>query len=451
MEIGRRFSATPEAEDFVANGRSIEEFEHFIMTEKLRATPIQVPDGGFSLGLSARERGSYSLVKAIRELSEPGARLTGLELECSRAIEREMSSLSPDHQRQRSSGNSCFVPLDLRMAAPGYGGSLSQAGRRDMNVTIAPNVGRDWVPEEFIPSLIEYLRNALVVRTAGATVLTGPPGKYRDPEASWALDCLLAHRAGSVTPSDLLTNQIGLRPRRLCSQVVYSRQLMVQSALDVEALVRSDIALTMAQKIDETAIFGDPTLDANSPRGIFGFIELPPDAIDPTDSVQVRVFQPAPMTLYEAYIDFVVALERQNLPQRGAAWIINPLSWGKALATPKFVNTGFPVVDPGTPHSVVGYPYLRTNQIPSAGAFASRIVFGDWAQLLIGQWAGVELIVDPFSQAGRAQIVVTVNQFADLNLRYRRAFVVSRNADAVVTTSEGVLAPEIAPPKNSRE
>jgi len=47
--------------------------------------------------------------------------------------------------------------------------------------------------------------------------------------------------------------------------------------------------------------------------------------------------------------------------------------------------------------------------------------------------------------------VVTVNQFADLNLRYRRAFVVSSNADAVVTTSEGVLAPEIPPPKNSRK
>src|SRR5260370_26535038 len=64
MEIGRRFSAPPEAERFVAEGRSIEEFEHFIMTEKLRATSIVVPDGGFSLGLSQRERGSYSLVKA---------------------------------------------------------------------------------------------------------------------------------------------------------------------------------------------------------------------------------------------------------------------------------------------------------------------------------------------------------------------------------------------------
>jgi len=57
--------------------------------------------------------------------------------------------------------------------------------------------------------------------------------------------------------------------------------------------------------------------------------------------------------------------------------------------------------------------------------------------------------VDPYTRAGNAQIVVTVNQFADLNFRYRRAFVVSTNAGALLA-AEGTKAEE-APKANTKK
>jgi HK97 family phage major capsid protein len=365
-------------------------------------------------------------------------------------LERQLGSLTPDQQRQRTSGNSAFVPMDMRMNAPGRSFSVRQIIQpRDMDVTVTPNVGREFVAEDFIPSLIEFLRAKLVIKAAGATVLSGLQGNVIIPKQVGPSMAYWQTESGAVPPSDLITHQVGLRPRRLSSMVVYSRQLVQQSSLDIEMLVRSDMAASMALELDRTAIFGDPGVDPNTPRGLFGFVGFPPDAVDPTDNIQVRPFQPGAMTLYESYIDFVTALEAQDIPLTSGAWIINPVTWGQALATPKFPNTGFPIVDAG--NLVIGYPYLRTNIIPSSGALGYRVVFGDFAQMLLGNWIGFELVIDPYSRAERAQIRVVANIFSDLNLRYRRAFVLSDGPVGGVPTPPREGESAAAPPKNTKK
>jgi hypothetical protein len=127
--------------------------------------------------------------------------------------------------------------------------------------------------------------------------------------------------------------------------------------------------------------------------------------------------------------------------------MVNPGAWGTAIGTPKFQNTGFPIVESGAAgDTVLGYPYLRTNQLPSAGAFAGRVVFADWAQLLVGSWVGFQLVVDPYSLSPRAQVRVTVHQFADMNLRYRRAFCVSTNSGVPVLAGQETSSEEPIPP-----
>jgi HK97 family phage major capsid protein len=456
LEIGRRFNATSEAETAVAEGRSLQEFEHYILTEKLHAKPIQVPDGNSNfLGLSPKERGAYSIVKAIRELSTPGAQLTGLEAECSRAIERELSSLAPDLQRSRR-GNSAYVPMDIRTPAPGSSFALRQRpSLRDMNVSMTPNQGLDFVAEEFIPSLIDLLRNRLVIRAAGATILSGLQGMVVIPKQVGPTTAYWMTETGVVPDSTPTTSQVPLRPRRLSAQTLYSQQLVAQSSLDIEAFVRRDLALTMAQKLDSTALFGDPTLDANSPRGLFGFLTLPPDPLDLLDVIQQVAFQPVGANaLYQDYIAFVTSLESGNIPFLSPAWLVNPATWGRGIGTPKFPNTGFPIVE-STPagDTLLGYPYLRTNQIPSAplDIYSGRVIFGDFAQMLVGSWVGFQMVVDPFSKAGSAQVVVTVHQFADLNLRYRRAFCVSTNSGSTFAEAPLSTPEKTAPEKNAKK
>ena len=219
--------------------------------------------------------------------------------------------------------------------------------------------------------------------------------------------------------------------------------MIIQSSLAVEDIVRRDIADSLAEEIDRTAIFGgtELPLDPNRPTGIFGYITIPPVVADPTDLIQVVTFGPFATDLYLDYTRMVASLDNQNIQNTSRAYIVNPPTWATAMTTPRFPNTGTPVVDNSpTGDSVLGYRYLKTTIIPSTGVYTNRVVFANWRDLLVGMWGnGVELIVDPYTSANTAQVRLTSSIFTSLALRYRRSFVVSANA-------AGVLASDLSSP-----
>jgi hypothetical protein len=116
------------------------------------------------------------------------------------------------------------------------------------------------------------------------------------------------------------------------------------------------------------------------------------------------------------------------------------------MTTPRFPNSSIPVVDNSpTGDSVLGYKYLKTTIIPSAGPYTNRVVFANWKDLLLGFWNGVEIITDPYTSAATAQIRLTSSIFTSLALRYRRSFVVSANAGGLLAADLAAPAPG-APP-----
>ena len=49
-------------------------------------------------------------------------------------------------------------------------------------------------------------------------------------------------------------------------------------------------------------------------------------------------------------------------------------------------------------------------------------MFGNWRDLVIGMFAAMELVVDPFSQKKKGLIEVTSFQMADMILRHGESF-----------------------------
>jgi hypothetical protein len=256
-EIGRRFQATEEADSYVRSGQSVEEFEHYVLTQKLRAQPLSATNQqmgvGAQIGMSRAEMKSYSILKIIRELSEPGGRLTGLEKEVSETIERQFSNaLPPDQKRSRVYGNSAFIAADARLSIDALGGGIGLAhgrnvrqlvpGQRDMNVTMAVGVGDSFVEETLLPSVVDYLRNALMIKAAGCVVLDGLQGHILIPKVAGVPTAYFLSETDPVIPSDIATTQIPLRPRRISSQTIFSRQLAIQSVVSIEDLIRQEIS-----------------------------------------------------------------------------------------------------------------------------------------------------------------------------------------------------------------
>ena len=63
-----------------------------------------------------------------------------------------------------------------------------------------------------------------------------------------------------------------------------------------------------------------------------------------------------------------------------------------------------------------GYPCYVTNSIVSTygtGGDGNMVVFGNWADLMIGQWGGYDITVDPYTAAKTNQIVIVINAYFD--------------------------------------
>lgn len=85
-----------------------------------------------------------------------------------------------------------------------------------------------------------------------------------------------------------------------------------------------------------------------------------------------------------------------------------------------------------------GYPVIATNHVPSnltkvhvgggaAGADLtienlSAMIFGNFEDLYIGQWGGLDVVVDPYSLKKTGQIETTINAFHDVLVRRPASF-----------------------------
>jgi hypothetical protein len=71
-----------------------------------------------------------------------------------------------------------------------------------------------------------------------------------------------------------------------------------------------------------------------------------------------------------------------------------------------------------------------TNQLPQNGTLTGysgpglhTAIFGDWSQLILADWGVVEVIYDPYTQAGNGADVLTMRSLHDVGIRHIAAFV----------------------------
>ncbi len=69
----------------------------------------------------------------------------------------------------------------------------------------------------------------------------------------------------------------------------------------------------------------------------------------------------------------------------------------------------------------MGYMAGITNQLPKnlthagvTGSVLHASIFGDWSQMIFADWGAVEVIYDPYTQAGNGAIVLTMRSLHDM-------------------------------------
>jgi len=273
---------------------------------------------------------------------------------------------------------------------------------RAVIMATSANSGQENVAEQKL-NMIEPLRAALVTVQAGATFLTGLVGDvsiptYAGSTAAWKGEGITAVDGAGAT------GEVTMSPKRLTAFIDISKQFIAQDSTQAEALLMRDLVAAVSGKLEAT-IFGKEAGSATQPAGLFASAPSIAGAASWANIVAM-----------ETAVDTANALAT-------CKYITNAAGRGLLKKTVKVANQAVYLMNPdGT---VNGYPALVTNHVASAlqvGGDEFGIVFGNWAEYLIGSWGAIDLLVDPFTQAHLGNIRIHINGYFDAVARRSGAF-----------------------------
>ncbi len=370
----------------IESGRSIDEARAAVL-DKLDIKQEPVTMSAAEIGLTEKESRSFSFLRAINYLANP----TDRSARDAAAFEIEASDAAAAKLGRQSRG--ITIPQDVL--------------RRDLTVGAATAGGNLVATELDAGSFIDLLRNASALDQAGATVLTGLTGNVPIPRQSGAATAYWVAESGSPTESQQTVDQVSLTPKTVAAFTDYSRRLMIQSSIDVENMVRSDLARVLALKIDLAGLYG--TGSNGEPLGL----KL-------TTGIGTENFAAAIPTFAE-----VVALESDvataNALLGSPVYLMNAAMRGGLKTKAKDAGSGLFVMEG---NEVNGYRGVLSNQVESGDLW-----FGNFADLIIGYFSGLDLMVDPYTHSTSGTVRVVAMQDVDIAVRHPESF--SRGNDTL--------------------
>lgn len=387
-----------------SRGADLEGFRRHVMSKMKDTGKIRLSEDS-ELGLSRREVDGYSFRRAILAQVDPKYRSeAGLEMEVSRAVASKLG--------REPAG--LFIPQELltTQRAMAVGSATGGAALRPI--------------EHLASSFIDVLRENSIVLRAGATEMKGLFGDVAIPRKTGTSDPFWVGEEETITQSGLTLGQVTMSPHTVAAHVKYTRRLMMQAAPDVEMLIRRDMAEEIAEAVDRAAINGSGT--GAEPRGILNTVGVSSVAIATNGG---------PLTW-----DHLLALEEQlylgNAVDSSCAYLASHALRKKMKGTLKVVGdagAGFLWDNGRQPGEgiVNGYLGLASNNVPSSltkgtGTALSGMIFGRWSDLMLGQWGGLDIIVDPYSYATNQIIAITSALDVDIAVRRAASFAVIKDA-----------------------
>ena len=272
--------------------------------------------------------------------------------------------------------------------------------KRDLNVGTATAGGNLVETELDAANFIDLLRNASALDQAGATVLTGLTGNVNIPRQSGSATAYWVAESGSPTESQQTIDQVSLTPKTCGAFTDFSRKLMIQSSIDVENMVRTDLARVLALEIDRVGLYGSGS--SNQPLGL-----------KDTTGVLTEDFAANTPTFAE-----VVALESDvagaNALLGSPVYVMNSAMAGSLKTATKDSGSGQFVLQGG---EVNGYRAVISNQVAS-----NDLWFGNFSDLIIAYFSGLDLMVDPYTGSTSGTVRVVALQDVDIAARHGASF-----------------------------
>lgn len=324
-----------------------------------------------------RVNGHFSLSRAVMQAAN-GRSLEGAEAEWAQEAQREMRA-----QGLQVLGQVAIPTKALYRASADNFTAGAYGATTDGAAFVPVNVG----------GAIEALRAPSVIELLGTTTLQGMTGNLKFPRVSVKAVGTAEGEVDANAASTLEMDELTLSPQRVSAKTTYSKQLLLQGGAAVDLVIAQELQNAMNAFIDTKAF---DTLDGAS---------IDNQSTDGTTTLTAAI---------------AVAMESAVLAAGGnlaaARYVMSPTAYkfAKNLAQVSSVSALYDLAS----NTFNGYPAVATPYLTDASSGVGQMLFGNFQQgCILAYFGGIDLLVDPYSAAGNAQIVLHVNRFFDFDVR----------------------------------
>lgn len=375
-----------EADGLDASITRAEKFEanELLLAGSEGATRLRGNGDGGEEGEKNKIKKRFSIIKAFREAS--AGKLEGIEKEMHEEAISESRMLKID--MDETSRNFAIPAMMVRATSQTVTEDSGQYGGQLVAST---------------PKLIDGFMPQLFLEKMGATFMPGLVGNVPLPTAKNYDFSWLAETA-TVTKQKQKFEGPVLKPKRAAAAVGISNQLLLQTSIGVDQVIWNKLREGAARAINSAAINGDGILE---PLGILN-----------TTGIKVPVNVTPGAATWNKVVLLKTLIEAADATMESRGYLLSPSLAGSLETIKKDAGSGRFLMEEGKINGAIA----AVTSLVETLAGNEVMIYGDFSQLFIGQWGGVQFVLDPYTGAGSGELLTYVNMFADVQIANPAAF-----------------------------
>lgn len=391
LAAGKEYNAPELAHAFASEGKSVDEFRTALLAEVNKRNQ-KVVEASKPVGLSEKEVRNFSFVTLLRALSDPQNH------KAREAARFELEACQAAADKLHRSARGTVIPVEVLNSPMVRGDIISIQGG-----TGYAGTGGNTVATTLSSSFIDLLRKRTIAMQLGSQ-LSGLVGNVDIPKQTAGTSGYWIGEDAAAATEDVEFGIVELRGKTVASKAEITRKLLMQSSIDVEALVRADLAKGLAETIDTAFFYGDG-------------LNAAPKGIKNATGINSLGWATSNAPTFAELVQMETEVANDNYSTDGSVYVFNSALRGYLKTTKKFSASGSDATlwEPG--NSINGYRTEVSNQISAGDVF-----FGDFSQAIIGLWGGLEITMDPYTHSDKGRLRLVAMQDVDFAVRQPVAF-----------------------------
>ena len=253
-----------------------------------------------------------------------------------------------------------------------------------------------------ITNLLEPLRAKNVLMQAGAKFITGLRNNVIFPSLGKQNVGWNTENGSAINGASGITSQ-QMVPHRLTAYIDISKQFLMQESADCERVIREDLVRAINSKLEATILGKEADDPANFTFWTSGATVLP-------------------VSGYNGICTVESTFEGGDFDTANAKYLINPAAKGILRQMAKSSKSTQLVYEDGEIDST---PALVTSNVGN-GTTDGNLIYGDFGNLVIGQWGSVDLSIDTVTKAITNEVRIVINTYFGVARLRPNAFVLGK-------------------------